>query len=52
MKREPWVSRDVKNVPSWSQPEYLRVNGQDEPASVELRVASDTDTSKRQQLPV
>ena len=51
-KREPCVSRDVKHAPSWLQPEYFRVNGQDEPASAELRVASDTDISKRQQLPV
>ena len=51
-KQEPWVPRDVKHKLSWSQPEELRVNGQDEPAGVELRVASDTDISKRQQLTV
>ena len=51
-KQEPWVPRDVEHKLSWSQPEELRVNGQDEPAGVELRVASDTDISKRQQLTV
>ena len=51
-KQEPWVPRGVKHKLSWLQPEDSRVNGQDEPASVELRVASDTDISKRQQLTV
>ena len=51
-KQEPWVPRGVKHKLSWLQPEDSRVNGQDEPASVELRVASGTDISKRQQLPV
>ena len=51
-KQEPWVPRGVKNKLSWLQPEDSRVNGQDEPVSVELRVASGTDISKRQQLPV
>ena len=51
-KQEPWVPKGVKHKLSWLQPEDSRVNGQDEPASVELRVASATDISKRQQLPV
>ena len=51
-KHEPWVPRGVKHKLSWLQPEHSRVNRQDEPASVELRVASGTDISKRQQLPV
>ena len=51
-KQEPWVPRGVKHKLSWLQPEDSRVNGQDEPASVELRVASGTNISKTQQLPV
>ena len=52
MKQQPWVLRDVKHALSRLKPEVLRVNGQDEPARVELQVANDTDISKRQQLPV
>ena len=52
MKQQPWVSRDMKHPLSRPKPELLRVNGQDEPARVELQVASDTDISKRQELPV
>ena len=51
-KQEPWIPRGVKHKLSWLQPEDSRVNGQDEPASVELRVASSTDISTRQQLQV
>ena len=51
-KQEPWVPRGLKHKLIWLQAEDSRVNGQDEPASVELRVASGTDISKKQQLPV
>ena len=45
-KQEPWVPRGVKHKLSWLQPKDSRVDGQDEPASVEFRVASGTDISE------